>query len=154
MKKLLLIKFFLVTIYLFSSNQAVGICSNEVDCQDFKIVETKALSNSSELRDITTNQSNTLKAAIACLITPGTPGQCQDKIVIQQAKTGKFMELKSECFLPWRPFSDLAWQTDNILVFEQWANPNFGHRYTVNVLNGKLIEVSSLSTENTPDSQQ
>ena len=153
MKKTLWIAVYFLTMYFFPSSQATAICSNasnQGECQDFRIVQTRLAFRSMQLNETVSNQTNSFRAAIACITLPGTPAQCQDRIFVETRKTGKVVELKSECFLPWRPISNLRWNTDSILAFDQWVNPHFGHHYAVNMVNGKLIEVSSLKDENNP----
>lgn len=148
MKELLSIAVFSLAVYFIPSNQAIAICSNTLnqnECQNFRIVQTPIPFCSMQLRETTSNQSNTFRAAIACVPLPGISEQCQDRIFVERRKIGQVFELKSECFLPWRPISNLRWNTDNILAIEQWTNPRFRRRYTVNMVNGKLLEVSRLT---------
>jgi hypothetical protein len=123
---------------LYSFNDAQDLC------QDFQVVETQATANTQLTRDTAVNQSDYLKAYIACLPISGTITTCQDRLFVEDIATQKAHELKATCFLPWRPFSNLAWTTDTILVFEQWANPSFGHRFTVDISNGKMLETVAI----------
>lgn len=152
MKELLSIAVVSLAVYFVPSNQAIAICSNTLnqsEFQDFRIVQTPVPLRSMQLTKTTSNQSNTFRVAIACIPLPGTgiSEQCQNRIFVERRKTGQVFELKSECFLRWRPISNLRWNTDNILAFEQRANPHFVKRYTVNVVNGKLLPVSLLTDE-------
>lgn len=140
MKKLLWIAFISVIAYFVPGNQA-ATCSNaphESECQDFRLVPTRLTFAAMQLNETANNHSNTLRATIACIPLPETPEQCQDRLFVERRKTGQVFELKTECFLPWRPISNLRWNTDSILVFDQWANPHFGHHYAVNMANAAL----------------
>lgn len=148
MKKLLSIHWFFLTLSFLLGHQGTSSCLealNAAQCPDFTVVETKLPSDPTQLRETTSNQSAIFKAAIACVPVPESPGQCQDKILVERSDTGQVIELQSECLLPWRPFSNLVWKQQEILVFDQWINPGFGYRYAVNVSEGKLIEVSPLT---------
>ncbi len=113
-------------------------------CQDFQIVETQATVDLQQTRNTAVDQSDYLKAYIVCLPISGTTAGCQDKLFVEDTATQKTYELKATCLLPWRPFSNLAWTTDKILLFEQWANPSFGHRFSVDVSTGKMIDAVAI----------
>jgi hypothetical protein len=40
--------------------------------------------------------------------------------------------------LPWRPFSDLEWQTKGTLAFDCWANPHHGTHYEFDPVKRRL----------------
>ena len=41
--------------------------------------------------------------------------------------------------LEWRPFSNLTWASNEILVFDRWSQPHYGVHYEVNVRSRKLL---------------
>ena len=124
----------------------------EEQCRDFKMVTVSSPSGSAQVRDVFTNHSHSYEATIVCLPFPDDPSQCQESIYVQNNENGQTAELTAECFLPWRPFSNLAWASDNVLVFDQWANPNYGHHFAVEIVNGSLLEAWAFNDENHPTS--
>ncbi|HEX9961264.1 MAG TPA: hypothetical protein VGB00_10050 [Pyrinomonadaceae bacterium] len=60
-----------------------------------------------------------------------------DVIVVYEKSSDKFYEIRGFDFP--RPFGGLKWTSDDVLQFEQWANPRNGGRYAVNVKTGKVV---------------
>ena len=60
------------------------------------------------------------------------------RLLVTDRKTAKVFEVRG---LPmeWRPFSDLAWQDNQTLVFDRWSQPHHGVHYQINVKLKKLI---------------
>jgi len=74
--------------------------------------------------NVTANQSRTFKAF--------TTYEESFNIFVEDTVEGVTMEIQGFPS-PWRPFSDLVWITDDILVFDRWANPHYGVHYTINI---------------------
>ena len=122
----------------------------EEQCQNFKVIETMPMAGSVPLRGITTNQRGSSNAFLACAPESEGSSQCHDRVFVENIETGQLFELQDECFLPWRPYTNLGWSTDEILVFDQWANPNYGHHFAVLITSGELIEVWAFNDQNNP----
>lgn len=98
----------------------------------FKIVEV-SIEPDLERENNTKNQNGTFQAFTTC-------GQ-SCRIFIEELKTSKIYELQG-LPLEWRPFSDLVWITNDILVFDRWSQPHYGVHYAVNMKERKLILAS------------
>jgi hypothetical protein len=44
-------------------------------------------------------------------------------------------------FLSWRPFINLRWQSDDVLVFDQLTQPHYAIHYVVNIASQELVEI-------------
>lgn len=94
------------------------------------------------------------------------PGMARDEVVVNAAATYRafsgcdescrlFLEALAtgETFeilglpLPWRPFSGLAWATDDVLVFDRWSQPHYGLHYAVDVRERTLLLAVPFSDE-------
>ncbi len=84
-----------------------------------------------------TNKSGTRAAYIAQFAIDADKENLIDVIVVRDAATDKFYEIRGFDFP--RPFNKLKWIDDDTLEFEQWVNPSNGGRYRVNVQTGKVV---------------
>ncbi len=84
--------------------------------------------------NITLNPNKSFRAFTTC---EGAP--CQHKIYVEAHNTGQTFEIQGLSSLPWRPFSDLVWITDDILVFDRWSQPHYGIHFAVDVKARKLV---------------
>lgn len=90
-------------------------------------------------RESVTNEAGTYRATILCEPLAGDAQGCQDRILVEDLAVGSARELRVDCFLPWRPFSELSWAEDNVLAFDQWASPTYGHHFEVDVEARQLL---------------
>ncbi len=100
---------------------------------EFKITDV-AMAPDVIQENITVNHSETYKAF--------TTHETTFNIFIEDIREGITMEIQGFPS-PWRPFSDLVWLTDDILVFDRWSNPHYGMHYAVNVRERKLIAAAA-----------
>jgi hypothetical protein len=98
-------------------------------------------------RESATNQAGTYRAVILCEPLPQNPDACQDRLLVQNLAVGETKAVGSDCFLPWRPLSDLSWVTDTLLEFDQWATPDYGHHFEVDVETDQLLKAEPIATE-------
>ncbi len=122
--------------------------------KDFGMVKTPSPSKPIQREHITANQRRSWKAFTVCVPMPEQSAQCQDKLYVEDIQASQTYEIQTTCFLPWRPFSSFVWLTDDILVFDQWATPHFGHHYAVDMREGRLVLASPFPDQETLDQQQ
>ncbi len=67
------------------------------------------------------------------------------RIFVQDLVKGEVYELHAPSFILGRPFSDLVWIDDRILIFDQWTQPYYGMHYAVNVPERKMLLASPVS---------
>jgi hypothetical protein len=95
--------------------------------------------------NITVNSIRTFGAFTICDPELCQDGDCcQDRIFIENIHTSQIYEIQG-LPLRWRPFSNLAWVTDHILTVDRWSQPHYGIRYTIDVVEMKIISTVSLS---------
>jgi hypothetical protein len=68
------------------------------------------------------------------------------RIYFVERVTGKVYEVRG-LPLPHRPFSDLVWANNRVLVFDRWSQPHYGIHYAVNVRGKKLVRASAFPDE-------
>ena len=83
------------------------------------------------------NKNRTRSAYIAGFEINDDTKNLRDVIVVQDAETDKLHEIRGLEFP--RPLENLVWQSNDVLVFDQWLNPNRGGRYAVNLKTKKLV---------------
>jgi len=66
---------------------------------------------------------------------------CQDRLFVEYIEGGKIYEIQG-LPLTWRPFSDLVWVRDHILIFDRWSQPEYGIHYAVDARKKRLILAS------------
>lgn len=102
-----------------------------------RVVESAVESGVSR-HNVVSSNNNLYQAFTVCLPKPGVDG-CLEALFIEETKTGRFYEIQGVP-IEWRPFSNLFWTREDLLIFERWSNPNFGYRYTVDIKAKKLIK--------------
>lgn len=112
-------------------------------CSGFTMTETPA-PPVHRRRQSVTSPAGSYRAFVVCQPLAAEPEVCQDRIFVEDLAVGSVLELRADCFLPWRPFSNLSWSADTVLQFVQWANPSFGHRFEVNVKARQLVRAQEL----------
>ena len=60
------------------------------------------------------------------------------RLFVGERKSGKVFEVRG-LPLEWRPFSNLKWANDHILMFDRWSQPHYGVHYAVNVRSRRLV---------------
>ena len=68
------------------------------------------------------------------------------RIYFVERNRGKVYEVRG-LPLPNRPFSDLAWVNNRMLVFDRWSQPHYGIHYAVNVRGKKLVRAAAFPDE-------
>lgn len=105
---------------------------------DFKLVESFVEPNAAS-ENIAVNQQGTLRAFSLC------ERDCE--IFIEDLETNRTYQLEAPSFLSTRPFSDLVWIANDILIFDQWTQPHYGVHYAVDVVNRELILASPFTDQ-------
>jgi hypothetical protein len=125
-------------------HHVVDVNQTELDLQNitsFEIIEVSVDSNL-ETENITVSQGRTYRAFTICDPTwCQDENCCQERILIENLQTGRIYEIQG-LPLPWRPFSDLVWATDDILIFDRWSQPHYGIHYAVDIRHRELILAS------------
>jgi hypothetical protein len=60
------------------------------------------------------------------------------RLFVTERRSGKTFEIRG-LPLEWRPFSDLIWANDHLLMFDRWSQPHYGVHYAVNVKTRRLV---------------
>lgn len=115
-------------------------------CSGFTMTETQALPDHRRTQ-VVTNQAGTYRAFVVCEPLAADPEACQDRIFVEDMAVRSVRELRADCFLPWRPFSNLSWPAGSVLRFDQWATPFFGHRFEVNVETRQLLRAQPMAED-------
>jgi len=100
---------------------------------DFRIAEV-SVEPTLRRENITVNREETFQAFTAC-------DQTSCRIFVEDLDTGQVYKIQG-LPLPWRPFSDLVWISNDILVFDRWSQPHYGIHYAVDVREKTLILAS------------
>ena len=88
------------------------------------------------------NPDKTLRA-----FTTYVPGVNQsDRIFIEEMQAKKIFEIQG-LPLPYRPFSDLVWINNHILVFDRWSQPHYGIHYAVDFSTKTLLVAAPFPDE-------
>ena len=117
-----------------ANNNALG----QQNAAEFKMVAVSVGSNLQQ-ENITTNQIKTFRAFSTC------DQMC--RMFVEELSTGPLYELHTPSFSPGRQFSDLVWVANDILVFDQWTQPNHGVHYSVDVRGRKLLLASPVPSQ-------
>ena len=96
---------------------------------EFEIVEV-TINPSIMQKNVTLNHNGTFKAF--------TTHEVTFNIFVKNTVEDTIVEIRGFPS-PWRPFSDLIWLTDEVLVFDRWSNPHYGIHYVVNIRERKLL---------------
>jgi hypothetical protein len=94
---------------------------------EFSMVET-TLEAGTIKEDLRTNRNRKYDAFTVSLT----------RIFVAERRTGKTIEIRG-LPLEWRPFSNLTWVDNRILMFDRWSQPHFGVHYAVNVEGRNLV---------------
>lgn len=116
-------------------NHVVDVNETRFDQQnlvDFKIVPVSV--ESGLRRENIINQNKTFQAFSTC-------DEAACRIFYEELNTGQTYEIQG-LPLPHRPFSDLIWVTNEILVFDRWSQPHYGIHYAVDVSEQRLLLAS------------
>jgi hypothetical protein len=84
---------------------------------------------------INPNKSRT--AYVASSPIDGDNENLREMVVINETKSDKFYEIQG-LDSP-RPIENIKWQSNDVIVFDQWMNPTRGGRYAVNLKTKKLV---------------
>lgn len=117
-------------------NHVVDVTNNwlgEQNATEFDMIEI-SIEPEMILENVTENQTKTFVAFQICSEI------C--KVVVEETSTTKTYELQAPSFTPTRPFSDFFWESDEVLVFDQWNQPHHGVHYVVNVKTKELLLAS------------
>jgi len=93
-----------------------------------------------ERENIAVNEEQTYQAFTICQPISEHEG-CQEKIFIEEISTGKYYQIQG-IPLSWRPFTNLGWRNETMLEFDRWSNPHYGLRYTVDMTEKKLVDIT------------
>ncbi len=108
----------------------LSITKNEPDAK-LKIEPIPGIERSS----LVNNRAKTRKAYVLCVpVTKGSQ-QCDSLVFVKDMATRSVYVITGEPggFERYRPVDDLKWVTNDVLSFERWTGPHFGHRYVVNI---------------------
>ncbi|MBN1483809.1 MAG: PD40 domain-containing protein [Chloroflexia bacterium] len=97
-----------------------------------------------ERYQITPNRAGTRRAF--CIQEQAPSGGWVERLIVEDLAQGSLYEIQG-LPLPWRPFSDLAWLDEDVLVFDRWAQPHYGTHYAVDVRQGTLLLASPFSDQ-------
>jgi hypothetical protein len=122
-------------------NHIVDVNESQPDLQNFEDFKVVAVSIEPDLEreNVAVNQEKTFQAFSNCDDTA-----C--RIFFESLSTGQTYEIQG-LPLPHRPFSDVVWVAENILVFDRWSQPHYGIHYAVDVSEQKLLLASPFPDE-------
>ena len=60
------------------------------------------------------------------------------RLFVRDRRTDRVREVRG-LPLEWRPFSDLAWTRDGILLVDRWSSPHYAMHYALDVARGRLV---------------
>lgn len=102
------------------------IASKSLNIPNFAIVET---TTEFKRNETSTNVDSSFEAFTA----DNSQRLLIEDLVSHQAYEIQGIPLSS------RPFTNLVWQTNNVLIFDRWSTPHYGMRYTVDFLKKRLV---------------
>jgi hypothetical protein len=113
------------------SNECFG--QNEIDQRSpssLKFNEINELPDSSVyyVEEIADNINNSRKAIVACM-----PDKCVAYVYVKDNVTSKVYQIDWGGRINWRPIQRLIWIDQDVLLFDQSANPHFGHILVIDV---------------------
>lgn len=125
-------------------HHVIDVNQTELDPQsiaNFEIIKASVDPNL-KMENITVNPDGTFRAFTICDPTLCQDEDCcQERILVENLQTGQIYEIEG-LPLPWRPFSDLVWVTNDVLVFDRWSQPHYGIHYAIDIHQRKLILAS------------
>jgi hypothetical protein len=106
---------------------------NEIDptsLSSLKFNEINELPDSSVyyVEEIADNVNNSRKAIVACM-----PDKCVDYVYVKDNVTSKAYQIDWGGRMDWRPIQRLIWIDQDVLLFDQSANPHFGYILVIDV---------------------
>lgn len=119
----------------------LSITKNQPDPK-LKIEPTSGLERST----LVSNKAKTRNAFVLCVPVPNVPKQCDALVFVKDIATNTTYVITGEPggYERYRPVDDLKWVTNDVLSFERWTDPHFGHRFVFNV---KLKKQTASFTE-------
>jgi len=120
----------------------LSIVKNDPDPK-LKIEPTPGLERSS----LVTNRAKTRKAYVLCVPATKGVGKCDSLVFVKDMATQTIYLVSGEPggFERYRPVDSLKWVTNDVLSFERWTGPHFGHRFVVNLKSKKQIAAYMLT---------
>ena len=108
-----------------------------------KIEPTPGLERSS----LVTNRAKTRKAYVLCVPATKGVGKCDSLVFVKDMATQTIYLISGEPggFERYRPVDSLKWVTNDVLSFERWTGPHFGHRFVVNLRSKKQVAAYTLT---------
>lgn len=82
-------------------------------------------------------------AMVHAVPLPENPETKQDVLLLYDAASNTLYRLQHNA-LPHRPIEDVQWVGPNRLQFDIWANPRFGHRYTLDASTRQIVKEAEL----------
>ncbi len=83
------------------------------------------------------NPNKTRTAYVASFAIDGDSENLREMVIILENKTDKFYEIRG-IDSP-RPIENVTWQSNDVIVFDQWMSATRGGRYAVNLRTKKLV---------------
>jgi len=112
----------------FKSHRHIGVDKTErVEIPEFAMVET-SLEPKIKRENVVTSRNRKHDAFTVD----------DTRLFVSDRQTQKVLEITG-LPLEWRPFSNLTWASNEILVFDRWSQPHYGVHYEVNVRSHKLL---------------
>ncbi|MEP6787487.1 MAG: hypothetical protein ABJB40_03590 [Acidobacteriota bacterium] len=120
----------------------LSVVKNEPDPK-LKIEPVPGLERSS----LVTNRAKTRKAYVLCVPATKGTGKCDSLVFVKDLVTQTIYLISGEPggFERYRPVDSLKWMTNDVLSFERWTGPHFGHRFVVNIKLKKQTNAFSLT---------
>lgn len=105
------------------------------------------LTSGLERSTLVSNKAKTRSAYVLCVPVKKTPEQCDALVFVKDLVTKTIYVITGEPggFERYRPVDELKWVTDDVLSFERWTGPHFGHRFVFNVKLKKQTAAFSLT---------
>jgi hypothetical protein len=110
--------------------------------KDISVVESKQDWAEMNRQSPVINSNKTRTAYIAAFDIGGDDNNLRDAVVVFEKKSNKFYEIRG-LDSP-RPIENVKWQSNDVIVFDQWMNPTRGGRYAVNLRTKKLVSFGFL----------
>ena len=103
---------------------------NETDPTSLKFNEINEMPDSSVyyVEEVADNINNSRRAIVACV-----PDKCVDFVYVKDNVTGNVYQIDWGGRMDWRPIQRLIWIDQDVLLFDQSANPHFGHIFVIDV---------------------
>lgn len=88
---------------------------------------------------LVSNKAKTRTAYVLCVPVTNNPKQCDSLVFVKDVVNQTVYAITGEPggFERYRLVNDLKWVNKDVLSFERWTGPHFGHRYVVNMKSKK-----------------